>query len=1010
ADLRLEELGVEVTDFALGGEEPAALTFRLEAPGLVESLTVRGTVAGGPEGGSADLEMTAEGITAKSASPYLAAAGVESLLTGGALRLALVADAKLVEGGIDASAHLSDLSFEDGDVQLVGLDEASVEGVTVRPEGTRVGSIELKRARARVVRAEDGALDAAGFRMEASGAAPGRAVTLTPVVSASVWGLFIGEDPRPFGFRALAEIGEGKVRIEGDASLSAGGASTSAEIDAEGIGPDPLSAFLPPGMAITLADGRLEAKVVADVEAHPDGGSRAKLHLLDVVLRDGPGPDSDPLLLLGPVRAVVARAEPGKRIALDEISVGGLVATVRKSADGTVHLPGFALVPVAEAAPTEASPPADEPEQPTPPVEAERPRLKLPENPPLVTLEKLDVGLARLTYLDESQPGAEPMVVSDLRLRNRERIECLGEDAEGRPPIALELTGGVAPFLDSLLITATLAPFAAEPEATVEIALDGVRGPKIPEAFPALAESIDARGLEDGRFRARLMVTLLTRRRGPLDFDLGSGFGLSATLDRIELRDGEGPVLVGLDELAAEVSRIDPTTGDVTIKRLGIVKPRGSIVRTKDGLRVAGLLLKQKPPPEEVVAEETPSPPAPAPAETEPGPEIRVDLLSVAGMDFRFEDHSADPPMRMPIRDLDLEVQGFTTRGLTEDVPIRFLAFLRSGEVPLPLEESERRDAFEEITVAGRLSLAPKLDGWVRTSLTALELSNFRGPAASSGVELVDGMLDVGSDLRFKEDGSLDVQTRVVLTDLDLSEPADGPISRYLRLPAPLDAVIFVLRDETGAIEIPLDLHIEPDGISTGEIAEVAITTLGTLIANALASSPFRVAGTVTGALGLGEEEEEPEEPPLALPFDSGTTALDKRGRSTVAGLRKRLAKEADLVLTLTHEAGRGDVDIAGRRVNPSPEESRALVERLRRRKAGLLRERANVHAHAQAAFAAGLEVKATRSSAELGAIDSELGMVERALDDVLALLRPGSERRAPRRTREACVAIGNRR
>jgi hypothetical protein len=51
---------------------------------------------------------------------------------------------------------------------------------------------------------------------------------------------------------------------------------------------------------------------------------------------------------------------------------------------------------------------------------------------------------------------------------------------------------------------------------------------------------------------------------------------------------------------------------------------------------------------------------------------------------------------------------------------------------------------------------------------------------------------------------------------------------RYLHLPAPLETVLFVLRDKEGTHEIPLDLSVPPEGHSAGAITQAAIAALGT--------------------------------------------------------------------------------------------------------------------------------------------------------------------------------------
>ena len=72
------------------------------------------------------------------------------------------------------------------------------------------------------------------------------------------------------------------------------------------------------------------------------------------------------------------------------------------------------------------------------------------------------------------------------------------------------------------------------------------------------------------------------------------------------------------------------------------------------------------------------------------------------------------------------------------------------------------------------------------------------------GAWLDGDIVDLEATARFAPDGGLSLRTTTTLAHLDLSEPANGPIRSVLHLPAPLNAVLFALRDEEGAIRIPL--------------------------------------------------------------------------------------------------------------------------------------------------------------------------------------------------------------
>ena len=155
---------------------------------------------------------------------------------------------------------------------------------------------------------------------------------------------------------------------------------------------------------------------------------------------------------------------------------------------------------------------------------------------------------------------------------------------------------------------------------------------------------------------------------------------------------------------------------------------------------------------------------------------MRIDSLFVTDLDASYADATGDTVTLVPLRDLTLEVRGFTTRAFEEEIPVMFRAAVSSGQVKLPLDPPRLGDAFGESSVSGRLTFFPQVRGWVKGGISGMELSNFRSLAAESSVVLNDGILDGAFDLRFLDDGTLDFTSRFVFTDLDMSEPKDGPI------------------------------------------------------------------------------------------------------------------------------------------------------------------------------------------------------------------------------------------
>jgi hypothetical protein len=272
------------------------------------------------------------------------------------------------------------------------------------------------------------------------------------------------------------------------------------------------------------------------------------------------------------------------------------------------------------------------------------------------------------------------------------------------------------------------------------------------------------------------------------------------------------------------------------------------------------------------------------------------------------------------------------------------------------------------------------------------------------------GVVDAGLDLRFKEDGTLAAGTRLVFTDLDISEPADGPIYSRLHLPAPLNGVVFLLRDESGALAVPFDVDVRPDDLSLSAVGSAATSTMGKVIGSAFTNATVRLAMAPASLVGLaGKEATEPEEP-LFLEFRPGEQVLQESQKEKIAGVLRKLQDDERRVVHLSHELGGSDFAAASRRASPSRDECIELALGLRSRRGKLIAERNDAAAEARACFAAGLASRAEAARVRVRSLEREIGLAEEALDGLYAMLRPGAERLAPRRTREICLTLARAR
>ncbi len=1110
--------------FDASGRTPLAdapYTVALAAKGAFERLVVAGNLAASPRAARIDGRLETSGITARALRERLARKGLEPLLRDGSFGLRFEARADMEparrdagEGETRAELHVADVVLADGE-ELAGIDAIDVSGVRATSRGLEVESVVVERPRARAAKDAQGALLAGGFRIAPApaggapapaepdvtargGSAPPRAAasaapfevslralavrgasvawsdsSVQPAAALSlsaglhVERLLLGSEqaaPATVDVRFTAPGVLARGSLAGEVAVKPGELALRLAFDLDGVRAGTLAPYLGAGARSELESGAFHADLAATVVPRESGPS-IDLAVTRVDWRDG----RRSLLHVDDVIVQASELSP-THVALEKLAAEGIETHVEKTPAGETRLLGLLLSP-APAAVATATETASRVE-PAPAVE--RPRRGRRARPPLVGLDALRLSVRELSFHDRSKPGADPLVVSNLVLENTKPVRLLGPDPAAQPAIELRLSTEVAPVASSIVVTARLAPFALEPDFAVSLAIDGLRGAGLTRVAPELAAKIDGSGLVDGHASASTVLALKTGRRDPLDFSaLASEFGLDVTVSKVSVHDGpRGPVLVGLDELHADVARID-SLSNVHVRALEIARPAGLVRNETGGLRVLGLLVK--PSPENDVTVPAPDPkataaaetaePAPALAPRKPGPEVRIDRISVTDVAFTYEDTTAETPLVAPLTGLDVNVTSFTTKAFEERRSIRFDAVVKGGKIRLPKRvpkdaipgassvlsllgdvkdavttgevkpkpaELEERPFFDEIAVKGELALAPGPFGTIEASVSGLELQDLKGPASKSGVKLEDGVLDLDSSVRFGAAGDVAARATITLTDLDLEEKEDGPIRRFFHFPAPTSVVVFVLRDEDGSIEIPLDVKIPPltNDMSPAEklrklgprLAAAALATFGEIVARAIAHSPFRVlssGGDLTkGALQLipGSdvlpflEKPKAAAEPVLLHFAAGDASVASAELAKLADVAKKLGADEELTVTLRHAVGGGDLGREKIAANPAPRDRRDLLARLASRRADLERERGAALAEERAALRDGLSADAAAARARAARLEDELAATERALDSVLDLERDGAERQVDRRTRAACVELARAR
>lgn len=852
------------------------------------------------------------------------------------------------------------------------------------------------------------------------------------------------KDAPPANLQVTAKVAGviDSATVTGTLGTSPEAPSIKLDIAADGIRAGDLVAYLPPGVACTLKNGHLAATIDAGTSNHAAGGLAAHLSVAKVDFHDGSEPT---LFKMDAMTLAAGRIDPAAgAIAIHEISTAGIEANVTMREGGVIEAGGVRLSPPPPA--NETAPAAAPTTAPAVPLhtfsdvntivaEARKPF-------PLITLAKLDLGLKRLTITGATGPSAAPVSLADVRLRNTSPIELGGTGAENRPLVKLELLGKVDPIVGQFAVRIEALPLATTPSLIIDVNASKIDGDGLTSVVPTLKPTIDGSPLKEGTFKMHLEATANYSRRGPRDFDFSRGILLDFSIKPIEYRaTPDGPILAGLEEIRSEGIKIEPGKGNVRIKSLDIVKPIGRAMRDAKGIHAMGVVIvppatqpttgpaSQPAPVEktETVAAAT----APSRPPQRPENEIRLDHLTVSGIDLVIEDQTSKPPTLIPLNGLDVDIRDLSNQMPFDGKPARFEALVTAAKVPLPPKkssklglfnksaatepsESEMRELFSQIAVSGRVGIKQQgdkfmLDGWAKTAVNGFELTGVRGLAEPYEVKIGGGVFDDSNEFRFTSD-RIETKNKLVFTNLSLSEPPNGPIQRTLKLSAPIDVTIGLLTDNDGSITMNLPVPIERGAVSAGAVLGPAVGALAQVLTTAIASAPLKAVGGVTDMLGIGGKKQAQAEPPVTVNFISGYTQLEGAQLATLQKLAERMKKERTLELQLRPDLSAGDVARAAVRANPPPEACREMIDQLRRQKAQLVERRSQLAAEARGQLGARPESEAKETLDSLKATEREISQVDIALDQLGDMLRPGSDRQADRRTRAASIEIARQR
>ena len=858
----------------------------------------------------------------------------------------------------------------------------------------------------------------------------GRDVPLLLQIDAEV-GAATGE-PSPIALSATAQLTGAVRELAARGSFTPGPAwQVALTVDGAGLDGRGLHGLLPTHLRCTLADGSLHATLDARAQ---DAGFVAAVRELRLVDR------GEELLAVDTVDLPVL--ELGiDRLHLGELRVAGVRGLATWTNDGLLVgglqfgdaiAAGPAAKPTAPPPPSDPSttPPSTTPPPTTPPATAAplarsaRPRV------PVVHLDGARIELERFVLRDRRSTDGEPMPLQATLTLAPWRPE------PGRStPLGVHLEASAPPLCRSFVLDGTFDPYVLQPTFDATLTAAGLAPKALARWSPHLGERVEGL-VDDLSFQATLHARLDLKRRDPREFDPTRAFaGEFSVLDLTLLDTATGQALAKVGALDVTLRAFDPASGDLLLRSVHVDDVAIAAARTHEGLELLGLRLRPARAASDMTGTALPATPEPSPeppaGPARPAGEFAIDHLVVQGVSVALRDATTEPPSDLPFADVEFELDGFTTRGLQEVRPFRFRAAVRGGPVTLEqrvLRSSllsglvgsagsavfggsnqhtmEERPLLDEARVRGELQLFPKPIGTIQVDVGGFELQALRGLAKASGVELTDGLVDHTSSFVLRGEDGIELASTTVFTWLSLREPPGGPISTYLRLPAPLDTVLFLLRNEADEQRIPLKVTLPGQRSGAGALTQAIVDALVAVLADAVASAAGRAGGMLTGAIGLGGASGVPD---VSATWTFGPGDPEVRP-ADLAPLLAAVGSDPTLEIVLVHELGRADLARANQLANPPRAELLRSVRTLRERQLELLRQRAPLAERVATAYAAGQVQDARTRWTELAVLDRQLGELGRTLDQALDMSTGDTERLQKRRAQTAAVALGERR
>jgi hypothetical protein len=1046
------------------GMSNGRVDIRMAIPGLVEALTVTGSLTAEPPATRFDLAVDGSGLALREMQMYLKPLGVVPHMDTSTLHLNLDGRVVPLASGVNLSLDLEDCTLADADQTYFRLGQVKIEEFQARSGRFEARVVEVNEPMVAIRRDPNGLRIVSGISFIPRPPRPKTDRDPLELVfdRIAVHGArlaFLDQRLEPaleaeLGFDVLVQdvntlTWDTPVRVEAHYQLpgvmdqgslqaavtwSPKSMALEGKYTVTGLHPRLVARYLPKGSTALVREGCLAIEGKASVIRDPNGGKRWDAQIRDLDYREVNEPS--PWLHLDEIKVAMQTVDDSaQHWAVDEILLAGVEARTERGADGRFHTLGFALGKDPNSDPVPSDPGVvdadtmDDPNTPEPAVVADvsapapLEKMKLRDVLPDIVLHRVHLGIRKLSFQDFGKPAEPTVALEDMVLANKDTIELLGEDAASRPPAKLDIQGRLTPWVESLSIQTELAPFAAPSSLVLDVNLLGVKGTPIMAWFPALAERIDASDLTDGRLQGTLEASATVARRHVTGFDFRKPFGATVALRNVRLTQGADQLLNGLDAAHIEIPQIDLRRQRYAIRSIELLRPQCHLVQEPNGLRVFNLVVKQKTPP--TVTEVPPAAARSAGAatrstlETPPAYRLTLDQLLISGLDFEYRDTTVTPPTYLPLNGLDLDLRGLELPVPAQASPVRFNTIMTAGRVPISNHDGSitERYLMQELTASGHLTPGKSPAGWIKMGIRGFEIRALRGMADRKGIQIREGVMDLGVDVRVQPSRTARTTVKLALSDLSVRDSTDGVIQQVLLLPVSLDVAIHMLQDLDGSLRVNIPFTLDLDTLSPGQLNAAVIGATAAVLGKAIATSPVKlVTGTSklvteTGRLLTGQTQpkEAPapvEYEPLELVFEPGAVVLNQALQVQVDILAKRLRKNRHLSITVRHQFGIGDLILADRLANPSAEDNDELLHQLRSLKHQMSRQRVDLASRTRAAYAAGDLLAGSQRSYELGELDNKLGMLEVALDKFLERLGPGSAYIARSRARDASLSL----